>query len=76
MLDDVKLKNNWEVFLRQSQLTLVNENKEASIVSAGVNYYATKNLKLKAEIVRAQPTDNNIDSAVGNAVNVRLEYSF
>jgi len=76
VLDDVKLKNNWEVFLRQSQLTLVNENKEASIVSAGVNYYATKNLKLKAEMVRAQTTDNNIDSAVGNAVNVRLEYSF
>lgn len=80
VLDGISTKNDWEVFFKQSQLTLTQENTEAQIWSAGVNYYASKNLQFKANYVRADNMENltNIptETATGHAIALRMQYKF
>jgi phosphate-selective porin OprO/OprP len=76
ILNNVKTKNDWEVSLRYSQLTLQQENNKASAVSLGVNYLVTSDIKFMANIINAEYTKGGTDLGSGNAITLRAEYRF
>lgn len=75
-LDSMSHKNDWEFILRHSNLLLVQEDSEANITTAGINYYASKNLKLMAHYIRSDRQEQGIDMGIGNAVSLRVQYKF
>ena len=76
ILKGVKTKNDWEITTRYSQLKLDQENSEAKIFSAGVNYYFNKDCKLMADYINAEYVDDGDSSGSGNAISLRAQYRF
>lgn len=76
ILGGVNTKNDWEVTMRYSQLTLHEENSEAKTFSMGLNYYYNKNLKFMADFVNANYVDEGIDLGSGNGAALRVQYKF
>lgn len=66
----------WEVTSRYSQLELLTEEREAQIFSLGLNYHFNKQLKVMANYLNATDTENNTDSTSGNAISLRVQYTF
>jgi phosphate-selective porin OprO/OprP len=69
-------KNGWELTSRFSDLSLSEENKSVTIYSVGVNYTVNKNTKFMADILRSNNFKNNTRIDAGNALSLRLQYSF
>lgn len=76
VLRSVKTENDWEITTRYSQLTLDEENREAKVFSAGVNYYLNKDLKLMADYLNAEYIDDGTSSGASDAISFRVQYKF
>lgn len=76
VLGSVKTKNDWEVTMRYSQLTLDEENSEAKVMSLGLNYLLNKDLKFMANYLNADYVDEGEDLGSGDAISLRVLYRF
>jgi phosphate-selective porin OprO/OprP len=75
-LGKVKGNNDWEISSRYSELDLINENESAKTFSLGANYYLNKATKLMMGYTQAEHFINNISQGKGDALSLRLQYSF
>lgn len=75
-LGKVKGKNDWEITSRYSQLDLLNENESAKTLSLGINYYLNKETKLMMGYTQAEHFIDNISQGRGDALSLRVQYSF
>jgi phosphate-selective porin OprO/OprP len=66
----------WELTSRFSQFELDEENEKTSIYSLGVNYSVNKKLKFMADYINTDRYIDNINIESGNAVALRVQYSF
>jgi phosphate-selective porin OprO/OprP len=73
---DQPLKTGWELTSRYSQFDMQRENKQAKIYSVGVNYHVNPQIKLMADVIKAQQYVDNQLADDGKAVSLRVQYSF
>ncbi|MBF7074504.1 porin [Glaciecola sp. MH2013] len=76
ILAKVKAKNDWELALRLSELSLEKEQSEAQSLSLGVNYYLNKNTRFSANYIRAEYKSEGSNEGAGNALALRVFYRF
>ncbi|MEI8618479.1 porin [Pseudoalteromonas sp. B193] len=66
----------WEITGRYSLLKLKQENQDAKTYSLGVNYTVNKNIKFMADYIKADYFEAGGTITSGNAISLRLQYSF
>ena len=76
MLGGTKTSNDWEISMRYSQLSLLEENSEAKVLSMGVNYLLNDDIKFMADYITADYLDTGEDQGSGNAISLRVQYQF
>ncbi|MFT6528712.1 MAG: phosphate-selective porin OprO/OprP [Psychrosphaera sp.] len=69
-------ESGWELTGRYSELLLNQENKEAQTYGIGINYSVNKNIKWMADYIQADYLDVGNDLVSGDAISLRLQYSF
>ncbi len=66
----------WELTGRYSLLKLKQENQDAKTYALGVNYTVNKNIKFMADYIKADYFEAGGTITSGNAISLRLQYSF
>ncbi|MGJ8691626.1 MAG: OprO/OprP family phosphate-selective porin [Thalassotalea sp.] len=69
-------KKGWELTSRYSEFSLDDENIEAKTYAVGLNYSVNKRLKFMTDIIRAEHAENGQKVDSGNALSLRVQYSF
>ena len=69
-------KKGWEITSRYSTFALNNEFKDAETYAIGLNYTFNKNFKVMTDLTKANTYFDGINVDSGNAISLRLQYSF
>lgn len=75
-LKNLSQSGDWEVTFRASELHLNDEDESAETLSLGVNYYLNNDLKLMGNYLKGTTFEGGAEQETGNAVSLRLQYSF
>ena len=69
-------KSGWELTGRYSELTLKEEGESAETYAIGFNYTLSKNFKFMGDYIKTEYFEDGANIGDGDAVSVRIQYSF